>query len=79
MFSYEKLGIGISVLALTTVGVAGCATKESQQPVGGTTPPLNQTATNTTNSSISNSTNNTPTIVTATSQNTARKYRELFC
>lgn len=71
MFSYKKLGIGISVLALTTVGVAGCATKESQQPIGGTTPPSNQTATNTTNSTVSNNPNNTPSIVTATSQNTA--------
>ncbi|WDL95900.1 hypothetical protein [Alicyclobacillus sp. ALC3] len=45
MFSYKKLGIGINVLALTTVGVVGCATKESQQPVGGTTPPSNQRST----------------------------------
>lgn len=59
MVSYKRLGIGLSVLALTTVGVAGCATKG--QP-GGTTPPTKQSATNTTNSTprtISSSTTNT--------------------
>ncbi len=74
MVSYKRLGIGLSVLALTTVGVAGCATKGSQEPVGGTTPPLNQTSTNATNSSISNSTNNTPIrAVGSTTQNTTSK------
>jgi hypothetical protein len=71
MVSYKRLGIGLTVLVLTTVGVAGCATQGSRQPVGGTTPSSNRVATNVTNSVISNSTNNTPTTVTATSQNTA--------
>ncbi|MCI0184801.1 hypothetical protein [Sulfoacidibacillus ferrooxidans] len=71
MFSYKNLGIGIAVLTLTTIGVTGCATNGSQQPVGGPTSPSNQTVTKTTNSTISNSTNNAPATVTAnTTQNT---------
>ncbi|RIV26090.1 hypothetical protein D2Q93_05205 [Alicyclobacillaceae bacterium I2511] len=43
MFQYKRFSIGLSVLVLTTAGVAGCTAKGSQQPVGGTTPFANQT------------------------------------
>lgn len=68
----KRLGISLSVFALTTVGVAGCATQGSEQPVGGTTPPANLSKAHTTIGSISNSTNNPPaTVIANRSQNTA--------
>lgn len=61
MVSYQRLGIVLSLLALTAVGISGCATNGSQQPVGGPTPPTNQTATNSTNPTQTNSKQNAAT------------------